>query len=197
MKKNLISIALVAFGIFTCITAQAQKNEINVSYGLVSTNSFSEIFAESILEGFTGGLHSFKNFKSSGSINLDYYRAISKNLKVGGALVYEQVSRDSYFDKKFNGKTETNYISVMPQIKFLYIAKPAFELYSGLAAGASLRYEEYNSTDQGVKSQKESDIFFAFQANLLGIRVGKKLAGFAELGFGNKGILNAGISYRF
>jgi len=32
---------------------------------------------------------------------------------------------------------------------------------------------------------------------MLGVRVGKSLAGFAEFGFGYKGMVNAGISYSF
>lgn len=197
MKKNLILIVLIALATLTSITTKAQKNEINVSYGVVSANAFSEFYAESILNGITLGSHDFKNFKSTGSLGIDYYRSVSDHIKLGAALIYEQISRDYYFEKKFRGKIEANYITIMPQVKFLYITKPAFELYSSLAAGASLRYEEFQPSKSGVKKDDASDIFFAFQANLLGIRVGKKLGGFVELGLGNKGIINGGISYRF
>lgn len=197
MKRNFI---ILIVSICSCIisnSTKAQKNEINVSYGTVTSSEISELFSETILTGFTGGLYSFKNFKSTGAINVDYYRSASKRFKFGGAFIYEQFSREISFNKEFSGKTKNNYITVMPQIKFLYIAKPAFELYSGLGLGASLRNETFDPKETNTKKQKDSEIFMAFHANLLGIRVGKKLGGFAEIGFGNKGLINAGISYRF
>jgi hypothetical protein len=43
----------------------------------------------------------------------------------------------------------------------------------------------------------EYDTNFSFQGTALGFRVGKKLAAYAELGFGYKGIAQIGASYQF
>ncbi|MCK4288204.1 MAG: hypothetical protein KAW86_03280, partial [Bacteroidales bacterium] len=38
---------------------------------------------------------------------------------------------------------------------------------------------------------------FNFQITAVGVRLGKSLGGFMELGFGYKGLLNFGLSYQF
>jgi hypothetical protein len=65
-------------------------------------------------------------------------------------------------------------------------------LYSGVGAGVTVIFEK----DYGINgtSTTETDYTFAYQVNMIGVRVGKQIAGFAEFGFGLKGLMNIGIS---
>nr|NQU94025.1 hypothetical protein [Bacteroidota bacterium] len=42
-----------------------------------------------------------------------------------------------------------------------------------------------------------SETIFAFQVDVIGVDFGTRLFGTVALGFGAKGILNAGVGYRF
>jgi hypothetical protein len=55
----------------------------------------------------------------------------------------------------------------------------------------------YSGIGLAYFTSDEYDTNFSFQATALGFRVGKKLAAFAELGFGYKGIAQIGASYQF
>ena len=52
--------------------------------------------------------------------------------------------------------------------------------------------DPYGSVGANVESS-----WFTFQATAFGVRFGKKVYGFAELGCGYKGILSIGIGTRF
>jgi hypothetical protein len=56
-------------------------------------------------------------------------------------------------------------------------------MYSGVGL-AYFTSDEYNTN-------------LSFQVNALGFRVGKKLAAYAELGFGYRGMINVGASLQF
>ena len=71
-----------------------------------------------------------------------------------------------------------------------YNPRNIVQLYSGLSAGVSV-------FTQSDSSQSDSKTIFAFQVNVIGLRVGHKFGGFFELGFGYDGIINAGLSVKF
>ncbi|MFT6797792.1 MAG: hypothetical protein ACJART_002946, partial [Maribacter sp.] len=78
---------------------------------------------------------------------------------------------------------EFSNITIAIETDYRYISKPSFQMYSGIGLA-------YFTTG-------EYDTNFSFQGTALGFRVGKKLAAYAELGFGYKGIAQIGASYQF
>lgn len=198
-KRKVLFIAIICclFG----MTVNAQKRELRVSYGALTSNEFFQVIGDDILStALTLGNYSSSNSKSLGALSVDYSYALSNRLRVGGAFVFDTNNKDISYDKGVThaGRINNYYFTVMPQATFAYIAKPCFELYSGLALGASMRREKFNPTSSSTCKKDVNTMFLpAFQVNAIGVRVGKKLAGFAEIGFGAKGIVNAGVSYRF
>ncbi len=69
---------------------------------------------------------------------------------------------------------------------YTYFRREWVQLYSGAGLGMAVVMEE--DVDE---KEAETEYWFAFQLNALGVRVGKRVAGFAELGFGYDGILSA------
>ena len=64
--------------------------------------------------------------------------------------------------------------------------------------GATLRSEKYDSNNNSSNSYDDSTIHVNWQASLLGIEAGSPtIRGFAELGFGEQGIILAGLRYKF
>ena len=71
-----------------------------------------------------------------------------------------------------------------------------------MAVGASLaHFSDQNYNENGkLTGEKNSsnDVFFNFQASLIGIEVGnQQVRGFAELGIGEQGIGLAGVRFKF
>ena len=57
----------------------------------------------------------------------------------------------------------------------------------------------YWSNGPSAFSEEEtssSEVFFAFQVNLVGIRLGAAVGFFLEFGFGYNGVINGGLSFR-
>ena len=77
-----------------------------------------------------------------------------------------------------------------------YMNKPACQLYGNAGMGATLVSFSDNKTDDSEAKLKK---FFTFNMHVspIGIRIGKEIAGFAEIGWGYKGFFNAGISVKF
>ena len=202
MKKVVTIVAIVLFGLLINFEVKAQKNEVRISYGVLTSSELIQFLGEDFLAtALTGGLYSPSNYRSSGAIGVDYYYKLSKRWSIGANFTFEELKKDVSYDKNRTvaGNSKNNYFTFMPQTRFSYLNNNGIELYSGLSLGASLRAEKFtpSKNETTLEGEDSSQLFLAFQANLLGIRVGKKLGGFAELGFGNKGVINAGVSYKF
>lgn len=66
-----------------------------------------------------------------------------------------------------------------------------------MGAGITLNKGEFEPNSTKETSIHDNSSYFNYKVTALGLRVGKKLAGFLELGFGFTGIVSAGISYQF
>ena len=206
MKKRILLSVFLCLGFFT----EAQnsndsnkdysKNEIAVSWGVgsnieiidVYTNIFTELLART-----------YSDNSYSGPITLEYFHHINPRLSFGGMFSYEHASADifSNWDKTQQniGKEKSNYFTLMPAAKFEWIHKKTFSLYSKVGAGITFAKSTDKYTNQSSQATKESDsdCYFNFQVSAVGVQFGKKVCGFTEIGFGQQGILSAGVRYRF
>jgi len=99
--------------------------------------------------------------------------------------------RDPYTDQKV-GNYRDHFIAIMPAIRFSYLNKEHVTLYSGLATGIGLEY------CKSYPDYKAHNNYFAFQCTFFGVSAGSQSwFGFAELGCGFKGYVNAGLGFRF
>jgi transcriptional regulator with XRE-family HTH domain len=104
----------------------------------------------------------------------------------------------SYISNIINGKTARgkmtdNYFTVMPAIKFTWLNKSHFGLYSKAALGATLRSEKNDDIHYS-----ESEVHINWHATLIGVEFGgTQFRGFCDFGFGEQGVLSAGLRYKF
>jgi len=198
MKKILLTIAslLLAFSTFAQNAAQSEekntskpyKNEISLTYGRFTTTQLNISFGMALKNAYTlPEGYKLDNLKSSGAFALDYMRYLNNGkLALGGIFGYEKLS--ATYTPTANGinKTENyNLFTVMPAAKFVWFNQKVVAVYSRLAGGI---YWETSSSKTG----------FAFQIDLAGVEVGgEHVRGFFTLGFGQLGILKAGIRTSF
>ena len=127
-------------------------------------------------------------------ITLGYRFRVLKWLWVGGDVSYCGFFgsfRDLYTDQKV-GDYRDHFISIMPAVRFSYLNRKYVTLYSGIAGGIAL---EYGKTYPDYKFHNNH---LALQCTLFGVSAGSQSwFGFAELGWGFKGYVNAGFGFRF
>lgn len=167
------------------------KNEIGVFYGVES--------ASNILSVLTSSFAAAAGDQGSwwGPIGAEYYYHISPVVAVGGVAVYASCKAE---DEKTNTEdlSET-FITLMPSMKFNWLRKKSFGMYSALSAGVMFASISVNDAAKNADpdAKDETITHFMFQATALGIEFGGNLRGFVEAGLGEKGTLCAGLRYRF
>lgn len=106
---------------------------------------------------------------------------------IWNGIVYE-LWADS--DIELHSKSEF----LMPEVKYSWIAKAHFRLYSKLGFGTQHYKLDVTSDRNSFPERHENGLRLAYQASPLGIEAGGEcMRGFVELGYGKQGVLNLGI----
>ena len=190
MKKLLVTMCVVFLSMG--VQAQDYKHEVGVFYGAGSaSNVFS--FITSSISAAAGDQSSFW-----GPIGVEYYYNISPVVGLGAVAAYASCKAEDEKTRK-NDLTES-FITVMPSVKFNWLRKKNFGMYSALSAGVmffSISCND-NAKANDPKAKDESLTAFMFQATALGAEFGgEQFRGFVEAGVGEKGLLCAGLRYKF
>ena len=198
MKKLLV---MVAVAMMTAMNVNAQngydetKHEVAISFGALSNSQIIDVF-ENIGGALVGA--KFENETFIGPISAEYFYHVKNWLGVGGILAYGQNKQDVYLLGDKDGVSKNTYLTLMPAVKFDWLRKKHFGMYSKLAFGATLRNEKYDSDSDSSKDDSDSEVHVNWQASLLGMEFGgPTIRGFLELGTGEQGIVLAGVRYKF
>ena len=198
MKKIFL---MVTVALMTAMNVNAQNenlhHEVSLSYGVGSIAQFGDGLGEGI-----GLIFSDKEYDDGfilGPITAEYfYHFNNPRLAVGGSLSYSKWDSDVLNRKSHEkvGECNRNFFSVMPSVKYYWVNKNHFGLYSKAAAGVGILTNKSKDFET-MKDKKETSAYFMFQASLIGAEFGGKVRGFVELGVGDQGFLQAGIKYKF
>jgi hypothetical protein len=200
--KKILFLVVAAMMAATSVNAQDSfvepKQEVAISLGGLSNSDIITGF-ENLGAGLIGV--TVDNDSFLGPISAEYFYHVKPWLGVGGIVVYGQMAQDVYLwgkEKGKDGDLKNHYFTVMPAVKFDWLHKKYFGMYSKLGVGATLRHESADYTAQGQEDYSESAVHLNFQASLLGIEAGSQhLRGFLEAGVGEQGIFVAGLKYKF
>ena len=203
MKIKFLLVAL-AVSVVACFPAQAQdemetRHEVGITYGAVPNSVWVDIYTDVIADIF-GETHD--NNKFFGPISLEYYYHTSPLIGVGAVAVFTTNNEDAFENKIKTSHHTKSYFSFMPSVKFNWLRKNNWGMYSKLAAGATYVHFDFEDYDENGKKFQDNttarDLMFNFQVSLIGIEAGNNhVRGFAEFGVGEQGIALAGIRYKF
>lgn len=192
---------MVAVAMMTAMGAQAQnydyetKHEVAVSIGLYSNSQIIDLYEE--IGGAIFGA-TLENERFVGPLSVEYFNHVKPWLGVGAIFVYGHNKQDAMSGNDKIGESKNSYYTLMPAVKFDYLRKKHFGMYSKLAIGATLRNEKYDSIRDNRNDYDDSEVHVNWQASFLGIEAGSEtIRGFAELGTGEQGIIQAGVRYKF
>ncbi|GAA0550176.1 outer membrane beta-barrel protein [Chitinophaga japonensis] len=175
--------------------AQDRRHEISLGYGLGTTSDFLDAFSDVLATAVSGGEISQDNENYSGAVHLSYKYLVMGRLGVGGTLVYEHANADAWQDGVHTGRIKRDYYTIAAEVDYRYVRRPFFTLYSGLGLGYTSHNEKYQPG--GGAESSESTGHFNFQVTGIGARFGARVGGFAEAGFGYKGLFCVGAYARF
>lgn len=197
-------LAAIAISALSCIPVQAQdemetRHEIAISYGTVSNSTWIDVYTD-IIPAMFGETH--KNKNRVGPIALEYYYHTSPLIGVGAVAVFTTNQVDAFYKETPSSLITRAYFSFLPSVKFNWLRKNNWGLYSKVAAG--ITYAHFNDEDYDDNGKKTGnkatakDLLFNYQASLLGVEVGNQhVRGFAEFGIGEQGVALAGVRYKF
>lgn len=99
-----------------------------------------------------------------------------------------------FYGNELQGKMKTNYYTFLPAVKFSWLRKKNWGLYSKAGLGVSVRYQKWNWYDVSHTNDSDTDFILNFQGTPIGVEYGNQYYwGVLELGMGEQGIVNAGI----
>ena len=172
-----------------------QQHEVRVSAGISPMFTISNMYdyvpspyyVPRIIDGPT---------YTTGAINLSYAYRFRRWFDLGLLLSY-----NCEYKRQFNAlsgdylhRKYQHNITIMPTIRFTWLNRKWVRMYSSLGMGMTINT---TSTTGSGGSTDGNSYAFAFQCSYLGLTVGRSLFGFAELGFGPKGVAIFGMGYRF
>lgn len=186
---------MVVAAMMATVSVQAQdelKHEVGAFYGVGSvSNLFSAI--TSSISAAAGDQSSFW-----GPIGVEYYYHVSPVVGLGAVAAYAGCKAE---DKKTHkDDLSETFLTFMPSVKFNWLRKKHFGMYSGLSAGVMFLSVSANDNAKASDPDAKDETLtsFMFQATALGVEFGNEaFRGFVEAGLGEKGEICAGLRYKF
>lgn len=204
MKIKCLLMAAAIAMLFMPVQVQAQeevetRHEVGISYGAVPNSVWIDVLTD-IIPAMFG--ETYDNHHYVGPIGLEYYYHTSPLIGVGAVAVIATNNEDGFYNKIQTSHINKSYFTFMPSVKFNWLRKQNWGLYSKVAAGATYtRFTNQEYDDNGKKTDEETtknDLLFNFQASLIGVEVGNQhVRGFAEFGVGEQGLALAGVRFKF
>ena len=213
MKKTIFCTLLLVstLGIHT-LTAQ-NKNELKVGYGVVSGTeigaSIGSVLGTAIgasiglavgdvvsvlVSGVPTNVTITKIEQDAtfwGTFYVGYNHYVTKRWSIGVQGNYNpiRIGNKVYYSNGTSssvGAERYDFLSLYARTDFNYVARPKFQLYSGILAGGMI---DLSRTSDGIN--------FAPHVTILGFRFGQKSALNVEFGMGLGPFISAGYSARF
>ena len=199
MKIKCLLVAM-AISVLVNIPAQAQdeyRHEFSASYGAVSNSTWLEAAGEFISAMFG---RQYSKCSYAGPMGLEYYYHITPLVGVGAVGVFTKYNQEEKYKDEVTSIGKNSYFTLMPSVKFNWLRRENWGLYSKLAAGATLRNSHLKEVSPSTErtTKDKNGVFFNFQISAIGIEAGRNhVFGFAEVGVGEQGIGLAGVRFKF
>ena len=199
MKCIFAALAISTMFFLPAFGQEETRHEIGISYGTVPNSVWIDVLTD-VIPAMFGEKQDNKGYV--GPIGLEYYCHTSPLVGVGAVAVLATNNEDVFQNEKLDSHRIRSYYTLMPSVKFNWLRKAKWGMYSKVALGATLAHfsgQDYNESNK-LAGDKESsnEVLFNFQASLIGVEAGSQhVRGFVELGLGEQGIALAGLRYKF
>ena len=137
----------------------------------------------------------FGNTYYTGAYSVGYVYRFTRLVSFGLTATYAENHSYAYdtFSGERLGSLFDHYISFVPMVRLHWLNRRWVSLYSAVGIGITIDYNRYSVHEV----ETNNDVNITGQITPLGITVGRRLFGFAEVGYGAQGIIVGGIGYKF
>ena len=173
-------------------------HEISLGVGMLTTD---QILGALLTDGgrtiLSLGSENTDNLRFLGAFSFSYKYYVKNKFAAGLTIVSDRVAGDLVDgDDELIGSMKRHYLTIAPEIKLVYKNERLFRLYG--VAGIGYTFGTEHAEDlQGVEDEPFHINHLNFHITPLGIRFGRTVGVFAEIGIGYKGIIAAGVSGYF
>ena len=211
MKISKIAILLLVLWMPTFLNAQNRPvrihsdlhHELGISAGpnsIIGGTVYGTV-------GFFGALfsglgHERTRLDFYGEYGLHYYYQVKPWCQVGVKTTIDAAKMVTYTDTTYSTVSRSStflLLSVMASVRFTYLNRPWVRLYSGVDLGCGFLFtgEKSSSKSEEGKDSDNDNILFAFNVTPIGVNVGKRFFGMAEINFGFDSWFKVGIGCRW
>lgn len=177
--------------------AQGTRGEFFVGVGAASERDFETagIWKKSL----TGS--GSTTTRSSGVYHLGYLFFKRERMSIGILATAESlkvVTTGAPMPENFGKSKESRdlHFALLLDCRYEWGRRPASRWYSGVAPGIAWTNRKQMHNDFSSVSDEFSKARAALQVTAVGLEFGKRVGGYIELGYGAKGLLAAGVSWR-
>ncbi|MFS4467502.1 hypothetical protein [Maribacter sp. 2210JD10-5] len=199
---KIIKMMAIVYALVFSATAIAQEkgtSEISFGYGGATSYEVENTLGDMLSTIITLGTVSYDDVEYTGAFHAKYKYAIIDNLLVGISGVYEEAEDKERFGSANVAKRKSRIYSIALESDYSYINRKHFKVYSGVGLGYRMVDTKSKptaaSTDTKISNERTHGL--AYHINGIGIRAGRAIGVFVEVGYGYRGIINAGLSIQF
>lgn len=194
-------IVFAALSLFALLVSNQlfAQSEIVAGYGIFSAQEVKHICSTSYSSNVVtlkGSIDSY--VEGRGPWVLGYKYRFNETISAGVVGAYSS-TRVSYYLTNIPIDSEgerqvvrTSYYAAMARLSFTWFKVRNMLAYSEFSGGSS-----YSTAKNRSESIVEKKLSLAYQVNAIGFRLGGKLGAYLELGYGDAGIANVGMSLVF
>ena len=192
-----IQLLFVSAFVFVISHSYSQNHDISVGMGIASSNQIVDAFGSSISSIIFPGYSTLEETSSLSEFRLAYAFTPKERWSYGVAFSYSKIEYDIKTNNTKVGEQTSSYYTFAGETTYSYINKEKIKLYALVGLGATINSTERQTDSETSVEDDTNDTFFNFQITSIGFRYGKKWGGFAEAGFGYRGIISFGAFYKF
>ena len=212
MKKY---IAIIMLGLSTLVVCHAQKNKDSASVKhhefYESVGVFNDLDGNNFTNIFTNE-HDFRYFIKRSDFplftpSIGYRYWFNERLGIGAHFAYDKGTVRVFCLKEpppplLSWVSEAvysfYYYTMAVDFNCNYYKNNICQLYGNVGVGTTLLHVPEGSRTYYKIDYKQTSFFFNVHVSPFGVRVGSKtVGGFAEIGYGYKGLLNLGLYVKF
>jgi len=193
----LLSFIVAAFSVLAQDYERSyDHHDIAISYNLMHQDQLQNFDSDMLNERYPHRRYVRDEYSSPGGIFVTYRHMLrNETMFFGVTAGFSSSTCKIYNVGQYEGELKRQFITLAVEWEYRYVNQCIVQVYSGFGLGYTYGTEELTPPSELGTEPASGDVSnVAYQLNVVGVRIGKKFAGFAEFGYGYKGIVNIGFS---
>ncbi|HOW86418.1 MAG TPA: hypothetical protein P5119_11185 [Candidatus Aminicenantes bacterium] len=193
IARPALALLLAALVFSAPVFGQTRRHDLSVSYGALSIDQMSDILQDVLTVVLTFGTFNKTDTKYTGVPFLTYHYSGNSRFGFGVAVGTYKSSGTLQAGGEDAGTFEEQNTIGAVELDYRWVMRPGLQIYSGAGFGVRYRHGTYETDG----SSEVNKFLPTFHINAIGVRFGRKVGAFFELGAGYKGVLSAGLNAQF